>query len=242
MAESMVSGRYQITQVDRCSSHVLKIILMPLDQALPYQAGQYAWLQLEHSRHEALPFSIANAPSVDGRLVFHVRINHQTPDAKTFCVGLEKDAIMWVRDVSGHCVYPLKSSPWILAVGGTGMAPAIAWLEAAAEQQDSRPWHVYWAVNQAKGCYALKQCCDLLSRLPGMHLTVVFRDAMSIDQPQVPDDFGGRYRESVGLLADCLALDYPDLSSYHVMAAGPAGLVQALRASCARARLFCSDV
>lgn len=238
----MESGRYQITQVERCSSHVLKITLIPIDQALSYQAGQYVWLQLAHGRHQALPFSIANAPSVDGHLVFHVRINHDTLDAKILCAGLEKDAIIVVRDVSGHCVYPLKSSPWILAVGGTGMAPAIAWLEAAAEQQDSRSWHVYWAVNKAKGCYALKQCCDLLSRLPGMHLTVVFRDAASIDQPQVLDDFGGRYREKKGLLPDCLMRDYPDLSSYHIMAAGPYGLVQALRASCARARSFCADV
>jgi NAD(P)H-flavin reductase/hemoglobin-like flavoprotein len=183
VAERMIDGaaraapappwwQARVSRVERVSPDIAVLTLRP-DQPYPYRPGQF--LTLETPRRPRLwrPFSIANAPRPNGALDLHVRA---VPG------GWVSRALVWHTRVGeelrlGPPQGELRIDPdgpdALLVAGGTGLAPFLALLEAAAAPGGAHPARVYLFAGARRPAelYRLRALRRLAERNPW--LTVV---------------------------------------------------------------------
>ncbi|WP_460345531.1 globin domain-containing protein [Actinoallomurus acanthiterrae] len=201
----------EVVENERRASDIAVLTVRP-SQPLPYRAGQYVTVQAARWPRVWRSYSIANAPSDDGLLRFHVRalpagwvsgalVRHTA-------VG---DALLLGR-AAGSMVLDADSDRDILCVaGGTGLGPLKALAEEALRVEGEREVRLFVGARTPAELYDL----PALRALAEQHtrLTVV---------PVVSEDpeFGGVR----GLVSDVLGR-FQDWSGHDVYVAGPAGMV-----------------
>ncbi|MBS2963878.1 hypothetical protein KGA66_12540 [Actinocrinis puniceicyclus] len=206
----------------------LALVTLETDHPYPFRPGQAATIETLRWPRVWRPYSIANAPRPDGRLIFHVRavdggwvssalVNH-TRVGDTMRLGAAVGAM--VCD-------PVSYRDIVLAGGGTGIAPILAMAEDLTRWNTKRRVTVYYGVRKADELYALEMLEALRSNAPW--LTIV---------PCVSHDPG--FPGEHGLLPDVLARHGTqrfDWAEHDVYVSGPAMMVRATLA-----RLACLNV
>lgn len=192
---------------------ILKVAL-PKAPPFKFYAGQYMEILLKDGSRS---YSIANAPSENGVLEFHVR-HHEGGlfSPQLFSGSLKTGAMMRLRGPLGSFYLndDAAAKPLILLATGTGFAPIKSILQDVAEKQPERAIHVYHGVRFANGLYDENALHDILAKLPNAKYTPV------VSRPD--DNWAG----ATGYITEHVLRDYPDLSAHEVYACGSPDMVQ----------------
>lgn len=205
-------------------SRDLAVMEVRTSEPLPFLAGQYVTIQTAKWPRVWRPFSIANAPTVDGdRLTLHVR----SIPGGWVSTSLVKDTEAGDEVIIGPAHGTMTSDQvagrdLLMVAGGTGLAPIRALAEqvlaedeaAVARQQPGRTRrnvHVFHGAREPLGLYDLPGLRDLSDRYPWMRVIPVVSDDPAFNGPK-------------GIVPD-VALSYADWSDRDVFLAGPDPMV-----------------
>ncbi|GAA2034780.1 hypothetical protein GCM10009839_39190 [Catenulispora yoronensis] len=136
----------EVVAVDRMGEDVVRLRARTAFP-YPYQAGQYAAIELGRLPWVWRDFSFAAAPSAeDGAehsvLEFHVQRSEGGTLSTVVHDELEVGDRIRIAAPGGELAFPAGASRLIAVGHGTGLAPIVALLEEAARTGDDRPVHV----------------------------------------------------------------------------------------------------
>lgn len=195
---------------------VLLSLALPTGAGFAHRPGQYVALEAADGRGRH--FSIADAASRDGILTLHVGV---VPGG-VFTAHVQTDLAvgdrLWMDGPFGAFHIPMEeSSPALVIVGGTGLAPVLACLRAAAEAGSTRPIHLYRGVRDEAELYLADELARLCECLPSLRVVDV------VERPTQPTP-GLR----TGLVHRAALADFPDMRAIDVFACGGPGLIDAI--------------
>ncbi|PBC35882.1 oxidoreductase [Rhodococcus sp. ACPA4] len=186
-----------------------------LDEPLEFTAGQYVELSIPDT-DTTRPYSMANPPSQDDKLEFHIR---RQPG------GCATDG--WIFDGLAVGDPVSMTGPWgdfcytaddpelglVLLAGGTGLAPLKSIAAAALELDPHREIHVYHGVRFESDLYDVDYWHDLAADHPGVRYT--------------PCLSRGGWTGRTGYVGDALVADLPSCKNFSAYLCGPPAMVEA---------------
>ncbi len=145
-------------------THDITRVDVQLDTPLDYRPGQFAQVTLDLLPDHTRSYSFATPPSADGRVSFFIR---HVP-------GGRFSGTVQHTDLTGHRVelegpsggFWLRgaAAPLLFVAGGSGLAPILAILEAAADEGIQRPVTVLFGARTRDDLYALDTLQQLADR------------------------------------------------------------------------------
>lgn len=155
------------------TNHIIELTLK-MPAAFSFSAGQYVMAGLDAD--DLKPFSIANLPSDDNRIVLQIK-NAEQSDWMNRLFSLELGANIWVSTPKDQ--YPLvhADQPTLFIAGGTGYAPMYALLLEKLSHDNPAESHFYWGAQSPDELYHLEQ----ISALAAQHPSVTFQGVISND-------------------------------------------------------------
>jgi NAD(P)H-flavin reductase/ferredoxin len=170
----------------------------------PFRAGQYLRVALPDGGTRN--YSLANAPRANDGAELHVR--HFPGGAFSGLVRrLQPGDRLQVEAAFGQCVLDHQSDrPVILAVTGTGLAPAKAMIEDLLTRGQSRPVWLYWGGRTLSDLYMAER----LEALAARHHWLTFVPVLS------RADWAGRR----GYVQSAALDDHSDLAAFEAYACG----------------------
>lgn len=125
----------RISAIDRPTSDIARVTLRtPPGRNLSYLAGQYIDVIRGAVRRS---YSIANAPRADGTIELHIKRVIGGAMSAYWFKEARVDDLLRLEGPLGTFFQRSSTRPIVLFATGTGIAPAIAMLEAAAAASDS---------------------------------------------------------------------------------------------------------
>ena len=182
-----------------------------------FKAGQYLKVLLEDG--DSRNYSLANAPHANDGAEIHVR---HVPGGvfSEAARALEPGATLRIELAHGECSLQADDiGPVILAVTGTGLAPAKSMIEDLIRKGARRPVHLYWGGRTAPDLYMADQMAALAERFDGLSFTSV------LSRP------GAGWTGRTGHVQQAALEDHPDLSGFTALACGNPAMVDAARAA-----------
>jgi len=194
-----------VVEVTPLTEHIIRLKLKP-SQPFNYTAGQYVLLGFEEA--DLKPFSIANAPSEDGLLAFHIR-KQADNDWMTALFEVKAYDTLWVSEPKDQYAADLTTDlPIILVAGGTGFAPMKALLEVYLAEQKEQIIEFYWGARHLEDLYEHEQMLALCTQHHNLNYIPVLSDE-------------ARFVGKTGLVHQAVLGDHPDLSKFRVFVCGP---------------------
>lgn len=135
-------AEYRVVEVVRSSSAV-QIDLMPTGPRVDFKPGQFGFLQLKaQGLREPHPFTIAAAPTSEGRLTFVVRsLGDYTADlVASIDVGMRAN----IYAPYGRFLRPVGARREIWIAGGVGISPFMSWVSDKAARDFDRVTMFYF--------------------------------------------------------------------------------------------------
>jgi CDP-4-dehydro-6-deoxyglucose reductase, E3 len=206
---------------------VMQVLLrLPAVERLPFHAGQYLDVLLAGGRRRS--FSIASPPHDSELIELHVRrVAGGGFTERLFGGGdghgdsLQTGSLLRIEGPVGQFVYRAGAGPAIMIAGGTGFAPLKSMLRHALETGPQRRLHLYWGARHIPDLYEQERVLDWVRRYPQLRFTAVLSEATAAE--------GAHLR--AGWVHEAVLADYPDLAGFEVYAAGPPGMIEAIRAA-----------
>ncbi len=205
-----------------CQTHIAKtnditlLSLTPLSQALHYKAGQYVEILLRSG--DCLLLSIANAPTPEGRIDFHLRHDNAHPLAQVFLAELENAPTVALRGPFGESTLD-QSHPCakilVFLAGGTGFAPIKALLETALIKNRSKLL-LYWGIKRPEDAYDLQLLQQWKQQHPHFEYTLV------LSEPTITV-----WDAPMGFVHDYVAKMHTDMTELCLFASGPYEMIKA---------------
>lgn len=182
-------------------------VVLPKAPAFKFYAGQYMDILLKDGSRS---YSIANAPSQNDKLEFHIRHRQGGLFSPLLFDGrLESGSIIRLRGpLGGFTLNENSSKPLVLMATGTGFAPIKSFLAHLAETDPNREIHIYHGSRTEAGLYDRESLSVLLQQ---------FSNARYIPVLSRPN---GQWQGAKGYVQQQVLADIPDLSSYEVYACG----------------------
>lgn len=181
VARSNVVGSYEarIVEVERLSANVARV-LVSKPVGFEFEAGQFVQLQ-RPSDGVSRPYSIASLPS-DPYLEFHVQV---MPEGKLspWLVTAVGEAL-GVQGPFGECTYVGEEldRPLVLAGTGTGLAPLLGVVRAAAAARHRGPLFLYHGARTASELYYWTQLSSLARDFESLQVVGVCLDGAQAAQ------------------------------------------------------------
>lgn len=192
------------------------VLTVALPKAPPFifHAGQYMEILLKDGSRS---YSIANAPSQNSALEFHIK-HHEGGlfSPQLFDGRLKSGAIIRLRGPLGSFYLNEENAhkPLIFMATGTGFAPVKAIISHIAETDPQRPLHIYHGVRKQADLYDETALQALLATLPNAQYTPILSR---------PDD---TWTGATGYITEHVLRDYPDLSAHEVYACGSPDMIR----------------
>lgn len=188
---------------------------LPAVEPLEFEPGQYVDLVLSGGRRRS--FSIAGYLD-DGRLIeLHVRRVPGGEFTAQVFDELRPGSVLRLEGPFGSFTLQQSSRPWLMLAGGTGLAPIKSMLERALQQGERRAIRLFWGVRGQQDLYAVEMLTAYARQFEDFRWTPVLSEA---DQA---------WSGLTGLVHEAAISNTPDLWAYDIYAAGPPGLVAAVR-------------
>lgn len=165
-AEAHETSRGVVTAQERLT-HDIVALRARLETPLPYRAGQFAQVALSTLPGVSRSYSFATARRDDGEVTFFVR---KVPGGAFSTHVHDADLVGHALVVEGpHGDFWLRpaDAPILCVAGGSGLAPILAMLEAAADAGVTRDVTVLFGARQARDLYALDTLEALRARWRG---------------------------------------------------------------------------
>lgn len=208
--------RARVAGVAALAADVMHLqLLLPGDQPLIYQPGQYMNVLLGDERHRS--FSMASKPN--GDLVdFHVRRIAGGRFTDQALAALRPGDTLEVELPLGQFRYHREDErPIVMLATGTGLAPLKAMLEALMDDDDCPPVSLYWGMRDEAGLYLHQHIPAWAERLYEFRYVPVLSRA------------GAGWSGRRGHVQQALLEDLPDLSGHGVYLCGSPNMVAAAR-------------
>lgn len=201
------------------NSDIILLHFIPdTDIKMAYRAGQY--VEALFADNLVLPLSIANAPSADGALEFHLRHNAQHPMANAFLNALLNNKKVMLRGPFGEATLARQdeAKEIVMLAGGTGFTPFKALLEEALLQQKCKKQiTLFWGVRHPDDAYKLKLLHAWQQRYSQFDFHIVLSEPHRFPAWQGPR----------GLVHEYLAKNWTNFEETIVFASGPFAMVKA---------------
>jgi predicted ferric reductase len=188
---------------------VTEIALRPEERGLKWQAGQFAFVSApEAGMREPHPFTIANAPNSEGRMIFCIKgLGRWT---RVLPARLKLGQRVRVEGPYGRFLLHTRTPRQVWIAGGVGITPFLAWAEAL-RADDTQEIALFWAVSSRADAFAAERLIALAAYRPSLKVHIVASDE------------GGRLTAQA-----LLSLTPFQLKSSELFYCGPAGLLDTL--------------
>jgi len=206
----------RVTAVQRVSSDVTVVRLqIPTASGFDFDAGQYLDVVLRDGARRS--YSMANAPSKDGEIEWHIRAMPNGRFSQHVYQNLKLRDLLRVEGPFGSFRLRDTNSPLILLASGTGYAPIASMMRAHADQLSKRGATFYWGGRREEDLYAMREAIAWADSAPGLEFVPVLSE---------PD---AHWQGRTGFVHEAVQCDYPDLSGFEVYACGNPLMVDAAR-------------
>lgn len=204
----------RVAHVDIRGNMALLRLALPKSPPFKFYAGQYADILYKGTVRS---YSLANAPSDNGVMEFHVRLREGGVFSPALFSGsLKVGDVLRVRAPLGaFTLHNNSHKPLIFIATGTGFAPIKSLLHHLRDTDPSRSVHIYHGAQTADGLYDEAALRELLYLLPNARYTPVLSRA---------DD---AWQGARGYITKHVLHDYADLSGYEVYACGSIDMIRA---------------
>ena len=204
----------RVAHVDIRGNMALLRLALPKSPPFKFDAGQYADILYKGTVRS---YSLANAPSDNGVMEFHVRLREGGVFSPALFSGsLKVGDVLRVRAPLGaFTLHNNSHKPLIFIATGTGFAPIKSLLHHLRDTDPSRSVHIYHGAQTADGLYDEAALRELLYLLPNARYTPVLSRA---------DD---AWQGARGYITEHVLHDYADLSGYEVYACGSIDMIRA---------------
>ncbi len=144
------------------ATHDIKQVTIVLDRPLKFDGGQYAQLTIDDV-YGARAYSIANAPQPGGCLELEFYIRHVPGGMFTdLLFGADfVGKIVKVHGPSGNFWLRESRAPLLAIAGGSGLAPLLSLLNAAAARNVGRPCVLLFGARAQRDLYAQAELAAL---------------------------------------------------------------------------------
>jgi len=205
------------------TADVLDVVLAPMQAGVcfcEFVPGQYIEVWQPGSDHLSRSYSIANAPTGDGRIELQLRrvVGGRLTDwaFDEMAVG---DELRARGPLGAFTMRSVADVPLLFVAGGTGYAPIHALIAQQARFQPGRDMVLIWGMRAAAQFYALGDLAAIMGQAPGLRVILAAEEgtvALPAGMPLVQ-----------GTVLDALAGD--DLvAGRDIYAAGPPMLLRGL--------------
>lgn len=213
----------RISQIDRCASDVLRVILrLPPSADFAFLAGQY--IDIIGPNGVRRSYSIANANAAGKTLELHIRaVANGAMSEYWFSQAQVNDLLRLHGPLGTFFLRPLVSMDLVFLATGTGVAPVKAMLESLTDmplEQRPRSVTVFWGGRSMHDLY-----WDVQSITAGQRYVPV----LSRPQPS--------WTGAVGHVQDVFLAQTSDLSNTVVYACGSNAMIQSAQGVLAQAGL-----
>jgi CDP-4-dehydro-6-deoxyglucose reductase/3-phenylpropionate/trans-cinnamate dioxygenase ferredoxin reductase subunit len=189
----------------------------PIGKRVRFRAGQYLTVQLPGG--DSRNYSLANPPHRNDAALLHVRRVPGGEFSQRLLDRLRRgDRLTVTLPFGEFAVDHDSTAPIVLAVTGTGFAPAKSIIEDLIQRGARRPVRLYWGVRHARDLYA----ADLVARWVARYRWFRFTPVLSAPPP----DWTGH----TGHLQRAVLTEQPDLREHDVYACGNPAMTAAVQA------------
>jgi CDP-4-dehydro-6-deoxyglucose reductase, E3 len=196
---------------------VMQLLLrVPAVESMEFLAGQYLDVLLEGGQRRS--YSVANAPHAGSQFELHVRHFAGGLFSDQVFSTLREGALLRIEGPFGRFTYQGGAAPKLFIAGGTGFAPIKAMLGQALAEPSSAALHLYWGAREPAGLYEAALVRDWAARHARLTVHAVLSAAT-------------RAAHRAGWVHEAVLQDHPDLAAFDIYAAGPPGLIDAIRHS-----------
>lgn len=150
------------------------------ESGFTFEAGQYAHFTLSSAKFDddkgySRPLSIANAPSMDERLMIVVREGNST-FARNLMALEENDEVIVGKALGGMKLPEDKSVPVVIIAGGTGITPVRSLVEDQIKKSSGRNILVIYANKSPEESAFINDFRNWEKLNSGLRLVPVFED------------------------------------------------------------------
>ena len=207
---------YLVKAINPLSNTIYQVLLQPeTDKHLIYRAGQY--LEILQRDTSPKPFSIANAPLGDDKLIeLHIRDLPNNVYMQELLNELKINNPVTVQGPYGQCI--LKKDPpypLILIAGGVGFAPIKALIEEALATNFNQAIYLYWGVRTTADLYLDELAKRWQKYKPDFHYIPIIS---GIDN---------NWQGHTGFVHEAVLNNHPTLDNFHIYLSGPTEMVHA---------------
>ncbi len=181
---------------------------LPANQVFQFNAGQYIEFILSDGIRRS--YSMANPPSLTGKLELHIRHMPGGVFTDTVFSTLKARDILRLEGPLGAFFLRQSDKPVVLLASGTGFAPIKSLLEDAFEKQLNRQFIFYWGARTKPDLYLL----NLVEQWQQQYEHFKFIPVLSA--PTSECHWQGR----TGFVHHAVMADFPNLAGYQVYACG----------------------
>jgi len=188
---------------------------VPDEERIAFKAGQYLEIVLPRKK---CPFSIANAPELEGLIELHVRPTPDSEDSDEIEKLLDTQREVEIEIPKGDTfVEQAPGTPLILIAASTGITQMKSICEHLFADGLSQPVYLYWGVLADKDLYLASMIESWVLQHPDFHFIPVVSD------PASSPDWKGR----TGLVGHAVLEDFTDLANVTVYVSGGPAMVYA---------------
>lgn len=203
-----------IESIDYLSADTRRIFLR-LPEPAPFNAGQYLEIVLPQKK---CPFSIANAPELEGLIELHVRPTPDSEDSVQIEQLLDEKRDIEIEIPKGDTfVTDAPANPLILIAASTGITQMKSICEHLMANGLTQPVYLYWGVLAEKDIYLADMCRQWEADNPLFHFIPVVSD------PATSPGWQGR----IGLVGHAVLEDFDALDNVTVYVSGGPAMVYA---------------
>ena len=148
-------------------THDIARLTIALERPLDYRPGQFGMLALDGLDDAARSYSFATADAADGQCAFIVRRVEGGKLSPLLVQGDAEGRALTVEGPYGDFWLRPGDAPLLFAAGGSGLAPILAMLQAAAEAGDRRPVTLLFGARAQRDLYALEELRSIAARWQG---------------------------------------------------------------------------
>ena len=211
----------------------IAVVTLRTDHPYPYQAGQYAsvevpwWPRVWRNYSLASPSAASGGAGADGLLRLHVKAVPAGWVSNALVHRAQPGDVLRLGPAQGRMVVnPKEQDPLLLVGGGTGVAPLLAIVEELALAGARRTVELHYGARRAEELYALAALRELDRRLPWLSV----RPAVAEPSPGVAPVPGTEH----GMLSEVIARNGP-WDGYRACLSGPSAMIRRTRAALAAA-------
>ncbi|WP_100644309.1 NAD(P)H-flavin reductase [Alteromonas facilis] len=210
----MAPSTCKIESITPLTKVVYEVILAP-EQPMEFTAGQYVKVVMNEG--DERPFSIANPPHENNKLVLQIGATQDNPYAWEVMEKLRASETITVSAPTGNAYVRVSDRPLLLIAGGTGFSYTFSILKSVLHNTPDKVINFYWGVRHIEDLYYV----DQLNTLASQHKGFTFYPVVEFAEAE--------WQGLTGWVHKAVMQNQPDLLAHDVYVAGRFDMAKTIR-------------